>query len=124
MNAAARRLMGTAALLIALATIFGAFAAHGLKSSLSAGQQQTLQTAVHYQFFNALGLFGIGLLRLRPESPVQLTRAGVLIAAGVVIFSGSLYALVLGAPTFLGTITPVGGVCMIAGWLWLAFQLL
>jgi uncharacterized membrane protein YgdD (TMEM256/DUF423 family) len=123
-NAAARRLISTAALLIALATIIGAFGAHALKATLSIEHQQTLQTAVHYQFFNALGLLGIGLLRLQPEAPANLTRAGILIAAGVVIFSGSLYALVLGAPSLVGAITPIGGVCMISGWLWLALQLL
>ena len=124
MNAAARRFIGFAALLIAIATIMGAFGAHALKATLSTEYYQTLQTAVHYQFFNALGLFGIGLLRLRPEAPAALSRAGVLIAVGVVIFCGSLYALVLGAPTLIGAITPVGGVCMIAGWLWLALQIL
>jgi uncharacterized membrane protein YgdD (TMEM256/DUF423 family) len=123
-NVSARRLIGAAAVLIALATIIGAFGAHALKATLNAAHQQTLQTAVHYQFFNALGLFGIGLLRLQPQAPANLTRAGILIAVGVVIFSGSLYALVLGAPALVGAITPIGGVCMIAGWLWLALQLL
>jgi uncharacterized membrane protein YgdD (TMEM256/DUF423 family) len=122
-NTAARRLIGTAVWLLALATIMGAFGAHAFKATLSVPHQQTLQTAVHYQFFNALGLFGIGLLRLQPAAPAAVARAGALIAVGVVIFSGSLYALVLGAPTFIGAITPVGGVCLIAGWLWLAFQL-
>jgi uncharacterized membrane protein YgdD (TMEM256/DUF423 family) len=124
MNRAARRLLGVAALLIALATIIGAFGAHALKSRLSADQLQTLQTGVHYQFFNALGLFGIGLLQLRPEVPARVARAGVLIAIGVLVFSGSLYALALGAPRMLGAIAPIGGLCMIAGWLWLCWQLL
>jgi uncharacterized membrane protein YgdD (TMEM256/DUF423 family) len=123
MSTVARRLIAFAALLIALATIMGAFGAHALKATLSAEHYQTLQTAVHYQFFNALGLFGIGLLRLRPEAPAAMVRAGLLIAAGVVIFSGSLYALALGAPTIVGATTPVGGVCLIVGWLWLALQL-
>lgn len=123
MNVAARRLMAVAAWLIALATLMGAFGAHALKSRISAELLQTLQTGVHYQFFNALGLFGIGLLALRPEAPVRALRAGVLITIGVVIFSGSLYALALGAPRMVGAITPVGGVCMIAGWLWFAWQM-
>ena len=123
MNRTARRFIACAALLIAIATIMGAFGAHALKSTLSAEHLQTLHTAVYYQFFNALGLFGIGLLCARPEAPAGVARPGVLITAGVVTFSGSLYALALGAPHIVGAITPIGGVCMIAGWLWLALTI-
>jgi uncharacterized membrane protein YgdD (TMEM256/DUF423 family) len=124
MNRSARRCIGIAALLIALATIMGAFGAHALKDTLSVERYQVLQTAVHYQFFHALGLLGLGVLLLQPGAPSGLSRAGVLIGAGILIFCGSLYALVFGAPSLVGAITPIGGLCLIAGWLMVAVQLL
>lgn len=120
----AQRWIGIAALLIALATIMGAFGAHALKASLSVERYQVLQTAVHYQFFHALGLLGLGVFMLQPGAPAGLSRAGGLISAGILIFCGSLYALVLGAPELAGAITPIGGLCLIAGWLMVAVQLL
>jgi uncharacterized membrane protein YgdD (TMEM256/DUF423 family) len=120
-----RRLLGVAALLMALATIAGAFGAHALRAILSAAQLQTLQTGVHYQFFNALGLLALGLwLQLGRTPATAVARAGWLIAVGILIFSGSLYALALGAPSTVGAVTPIGGLCMIAGWLWVAFLFL
>jgi uncharacterized membrane protein YgdD (TMEM256/DUF423 family) len=124
MNRSAQRWIGIAALLIALATIIGAFGAHALKDTLSAERYQVLQTAVHYQFFHALGLLGLGVLLLQPGAPSGLSRAGALISAGILIFCGSLYALVSGAPSLVGAITPIGGLCLIAGWLMVAVQLL
>ncbi len=76
---------------------------------------EVLQTAVHYQFFHALGLLGIGLLLDRTPA-AALTAAGWLVFAGVVLFSGSLYALLAGAPHLIGLLTPIGGVALIAGW--------
>jgi len=80
-------------------------------------------TAVRYQFFQALGLLGVGLtLRIldagaaMPRAAVLVRTAAVLIATGVVLFSGSLYALALGAPRTLGLLTPLGGLAWIAAW--------
>ena len=80
-------------------------------------------TAVRYQFFQALGLLGVGLaLRVldagaaMPRAAVLVRTAAVLIATGVVLFSGSLYALALGAPRTLGLLTPLGGLAWIAAW--------
>ena len=112
----ARRLCMLAALLLALATATGALAAHALRTRLDAQQSGLLQTAVYYQFFHALGLLGIGLLadRLRSRC-IQLS--GWLVFAGVVLFSGSLYLLLAGVPRWLGVLTPLGGACLIAGWI-------
>jgi uncharacterized membrane protein YgdD (TMEM256/DUF423 family) len=89
--------------------------AHALKPRLSLDSYEVLQTAVHYQFFHALGLMAIGLLSDRV--PVQLLRlAGWLVLIGVLLFSGSLYLLVAGAPRVLGLLTPIGGLALIAGW--------
>jgi uncharacterized membrane protein YgdD (TMEM256/DUF423 family) len=115
MQSAGRRFCLFAALLLVLATVIGALSAHALKPRLSPDSYEVLQTAVHYQFFHALGLMGIGLLSDRV--PVQLLRlAGWLVLIGVLLFSGSLYLLVAGAPRVLGLLTPIGGLALIAGW--------
>jgi uncharacterized membrane protein YgdD (TMEM256/DUF423 family) len=103
------------ALLMALATAVGALAAHALHSRLSPEHYGVLQTAVLYQFVNALGLLVIGVLAARPAHRT-LPVAGDLLLAGVLLFCGSLYLLLCGAPRWLGVLTPIGGMCLIAGW--------
>ncbi|WP_341303961.1 DUF423 domain-containing protein [Pseudomonas sp. TMP25] len=94
----------------------GAFAAHGLKDQLTPAYLAVFQTGAHYQLVHALALFGVGLLALqRPSRAVN--AAGALFAVGVLLFSGSLYALTLSGITALGIITPFGGVAFLAGWL-------
>jgi uncharacterized membrane protein YgdD (TMEM256/DUF423 family) len=78
------------------------------------------ETAVRYQFFHALGLLAVGLL-LREQPSAALRAAAALIVAGVLLFSGSLYALALGAGRILGVLTPLGGLSWIAGWLLFAY---
>ena len=78
------------------------------------------ETAVRYQFFQALGLLGIGLA-LRSLDVEALRLAALLSLAGVVLFCGSLYALSLGAPRSLGVLTPFGGLAWIASWLLFAW---
>lgn len=122
MSMMARRLLMAAALLVALATVAGAFGAHALKGVLSPERMSTYQTAVQYQFFHAAGLFSLGLLANRyPHRLIHV--AGALLLAGILIFSGSLYLIVAGAPSWLGAITPVGGLLMIAAWLVAALAL-
>ncbi len=110
-----RRTLALAGLLLALATISGAFGAHGLRASLPADRLEVYETAVRYHFFNALGLLGIGLA-LRSVDALLLRWSAVLVLTGVVLFSGSLYALTFGAPRALGVVTPIGGLALIAGW--------
>ena len=95
--------------------MFGAFGAHALKAQLSPDRLQVYETAVRYHFFHALGLLGIGLT-LRFVDVATVRWAAVLVIAGIVLFSGSLYALTFGAPRLLGIVTPVGGLALIAGW--------
>jgi len=122
MHPPARRLCQLAALLLALATIIGALGAHGLKPRLSADHFEVLQTAVHYQFFQSLGLLALALLLDRyPQRTLQL--AGWLLFAGVVLFCGSLYAILAGAPRLVGVLTPLGGVAMISAWCLTAWSL-
>ena len=123
MTAAASRIGALAALLLALATIVGALGAHTLKGRLGADQYDVLQTAVHYQFFHALGLLGLALLLDRMPG-TSLGAAVWLLFAGIVLFCGSLYALIAGAPRLIGVLTPLGGLALIVSWCWVAWVLI
>ena len=105
----------------AIAVAFGAFGAHALKEKLSEHYLAIWETAVQYQMFHALALLAIGIL-MSPSlfgSMTQLSWAGYLILAGIIIFSGSLYVLSLSGIGILGAVTPIGGVAFIAGWIML-----
>lgn len=117
-----RRTLAIAGILMALATIFGAFGAHALKSHLSQDRLQVYETAVRYHFFHALGLLALGVL-MRSMDASLLRNAATLILVGIVLFSGSLYLLTFGAPRFLGVVTPIGGLALIAGWALFAWTL-
>jgi uncharacterized membrane protein YgdD (TMEM256/DUF423 family) len=109
------RTLAIAGILIALATVFGAFGAHALKAHVSPDRLQVYETAVRYHYYHALGLLGIGLA-LRSIDSGPLRWAAMLVAIGIVLFCGSLYALTFGAPRLTGIVTPFGGVALIAGW--------
>lgn len=100
---------------MSVATVVGALGAHALKGTITPEQISTLLTAVQYQFLHALGLLIIGIMALQVKSR-GLNAAGGLILGGIVLFSGSLYLLVCGAPRWVGVLTPIGGTCQIAGW--------
>jgi uncharacterized membrane protein YgdD (TMEM256/DUF423 family) len=100
-----------------LAVAFGAFGAHGLKAILSPEMLVVYKTAVTYQMWHALGLGLIALLINTQQSSRLLHYAGWLMFAGILLFSGSLYALSLSGLKWLGMITPLGGVCFLAAWL-------
>ncbi|CAM3953624.1 UPF0382 membrane protein [Pseudomonas reidholzensis] len=94
----------------------GAFAAHGLKNRLSAEYLAIFHTGVTYQLVHALAIFGVALLAA--HLPGRLIGwAGGLFAVGILLFSGSLYLLTLSGVGKLGMITPIGGLCFLAGWL-------
>jgi uncharacterized membrane protein YgdD (TMEM256/DUF423 family) len=106
------------ALLAALGILLGAFGAHGLRAALSPEALGWWQTGVQYQMWQATGLVAIGAARLPG------TRLSVwLLALGTLVFSGSLYLLALTGARWLGMVTPVGGVLMIAGWVCFAIGL-
>ena len=111
--------IGIAAINMAVAVALGAFGAHGLKDIASAQQLEWWHTATLYLFIHALGLLLVGLL-IRLKYITQTTAW--LLQIGIIIFSGSLYAMTLGAPLWFGAVTPIGGVLMIIGWLWLALS--
>jgi len=114
-DGAGRRARVAGAVLMALATAIGALGAHALKPRLAPDRYAVLQTALQYQFLNALGLLLVGAL-LAQRSGRGLRAAADLMLAGVVLFSGSLYLLLAGAPRLLGVLTPLGGLCLIAAW--------
>ena len=114
------RTLAIAGLLLALANACGAFGAHTLRGHLQPERLQVWETAVRYQFFQALGLIGVGLT-LRAVDTGMLRTAAALIVAGVALFCGSLYALSLGAPRAIGVLTPLGGLAWIGGWLLFAW---
>jgi uncharacterized membrane protein YgdD (TMEM256/DUF423 family) len=103
-----------------LAVVLGAFGAHALKAKLTPDLLQTFELAARYQMYHALALLAVGLLGTRVDS-TSLQIAGVAIFAGSLVFSGSLYALVLTQERWLGMITPIGGLSMIIGWFTLAY---
>jgi uncharacterized membrane protein YgdD (TMEM256/DUF423 family) len=102
-----------------LAVAAGAFGAHALRERLPADMLQVFQTAVTYQMYHALALVGVGILlaRFSVDGSVWLTAAGWLFVLGTALFSGSLYLLSLSGTTWLGAITPLGGVAFLLGWL-------
>lgn len=98
----------------ALAVATGAFGAHGLEDKVTPERLATWETAARYHLAHALAL---GLVAAHPATP---RVAGVLFTAGIALFAGSLYLLVLLDKGWLGAITPLGGLCLIAGWVALA----
>ncbi|WP_010630674.1 DUF423 domain-containing protein [Sporolactobacillus vineae] len=108
----------TGALLAFLSVAFGAFGAHILKSHLSAQALSVYETGVQYQMYHSLGLILFGLLALTVlhGSASLLSWAGGLMILGIVLFSGSLYALSISGIRLLGIITPFGGVAFLAAW--------
>ena len=113
-------LLGSLNALIGVA--LGAFGAHGLKTKVAPDMLTVWNTAVQYHLIHALGLLLIGILyHLMPDAPLIKT-AGWSILLGIILFSGSLYALVLTGIKPLGIITPFGGVAFLLGWLLIAIS--
>lgn len=100
----------------ALAVGLGAFGAHGLEGTLSDKMMSNYQTGVQYQMFHTLGILIVGTLAAYTGDSSALTWSGWLLLFGIVIFSGSLYVMALTGMTWLGAITPIGGVSFIIGW--------
>jgi uncharacterized membrane protein YgdD (TMEM256/DUF423 family) len=97
------------------AVVIGAFGAHGLKARLSPESLAIYQTGVQYHFYHALGLILVGLTMLHLQS-AALRASGWLMAAGILLFSGSLYALALSGQKWLGAVAPLGGTAFILAW--------
>lgn len=105
----------------AAAVAAGAFGAHALRDALEAAQRETFETAARYHLVHSLALAAVAVLAARAPGDRAVDAAGWLFALGIVVFSGSLYALVLSGVRWLGAVTPIGGVLLIGGWLALAW---
>jgi uncharacterized membrane protein YgdD (TMEM256/DUF423 family) len=113
------------AILLALAVIIGAFGAHALQGRLDAYLKGVYETGVMYHFFHALGLLVVSFLpRIGALSAPRAGWVCALLLTGVVLFSGSLYALAISGVRMLGAVTPFGGLAFIAAWVLLAYWLL
>jgi len=108
--------------LAALAVVIGAFGAHIIKDRVSQNDLRIFETGVKYQFYHALGIILIGILGFH-YNPADLESSSRFMVAGIGIFSGSLYALVLTGNRWLGAITPIGGICFIIGWILLFIKI-
>ena len=113
-----RLLVGSGALLMALAVALGAYSAHATKGAAHPEAARLLQTAVLYQLVHALGIVIAGVLARGNPTP-WIAAAGLLHLAGIVLFCGSLWVLALAARS-LGIAAPAGGLCFIAGWIAMA----
>ncbi|BBI32314.1 DUF423 domain-containing protein [Cohnella abietis] len=110
------------ALTAMLSVVLGAFGAHMLEDRLSADAMDVFDTAVQYHMFHAVGILLIALLMDRVPSQKLAIWAARLLLIGIIIFSGSLYALAFSGLKILGAITPIGGVAFIAGWICMAIS--
>lgn len=119
----------------AIAVVLGAFGAHAVRERLGPQMLAVLETGVRYQMFHALAMLAVGLLERRTSteggeewgrarSSSLLASSGALFVAGTLLFSGSLYLLTLTGARWLGSVTALGGICFLGGWLLLALAVI
>lgn len=113
-----------AGLLGMLGVAAGAFGAHGLRDRVGARELEIWHTGAHYQQLHAVVLLAVALWAMAAQARGEAVGlhgvAMALFVAGVLVFSGTLYAMTLGGPRVLGAVTPLGGLCLLAGWLTIA----
>ena len=107
-----------------LVVLIGAFGAHGLKARLTVENMAVFQTGVQYHFYHAVGLILLGLIALQIPITPDLRWSGWLMLVGIILFSGSLYALSITNIRWLGMITPFGGMAFIIAWLLLTIGIM
>lgn len=107
-----------------LVVLIGAFGAHGLKARLTAENMAIFQTGVQYHFYHAVGLILVGLIAWHIPTSPYLRWSAWLMITGIILFSGSLYALSITNIRWLGMITPVGGMAFIIAWLLLSIGII
>ena len=112
-----RTLWIAGAAMAGLSVAIGAFGAHALRARLEPARLATFETAVQYHMLHAVALLAVAALMGRVQSQQLLLLSGGLFTAGIFLFSGSLYALAITGITWLGAITPLGGLAFIGGWL-------
>jgi uncharacterized membrane protein YgdD (TMEM256/DUF423 family) len=110
--------------LAGLAVVLGAFAAHALKNKLNVYELQVFETAVRYQMYHSFALIVLGISQSFLGSSAWTMWSGYCFSLGTFLFSGSLYLLVMSSMKWLGMITPLGGLNLIAGWVLLGISFL
>jgi len=124
LNNNSKKFLAIASFMMALSIALGAFGAHGLKSIVTDSMLKIYNTGIQYQFYNTLGLFIVAfLINFKPDSK-KLRLSAWLIIIGMIIFSFSVYALVVLNLPILGAITPIGGTLLIIAWLVVTYSLL
>ena len=108
------------ALVLFAATVLGAYGTHGVQGVMDAASWSAYEVAVDYQFYHGLGIIAAGILADRFPDSRSIAWSGWVLLAGIVGFSGSIYATTFGAPDAVGALAPLGGLAMMAGWLLLA----
>lgn len=124
MESAARFSLLSGSIAMLFAVLLGAFGAHGLKSRLSPELMAAYKTGVEYQAYHALGLLLLGILIQQFPAVNGLKYASWLMLGGIVLFSGSFYALALSGLRPLGMVTPLGGLAFLLAWALAAWSLL
>ena len=120
-----RLFFGLGALFGGLGVALGAFGAHALRATLSTQDLATFEIGVRYQMYHALALLAVGWAAARWPGHTSLTVSGWAFVLGILVFSGSLYVLVLTGHRWLGAVTPLGGLALMVGWAllaWTAFR--
>jgi uncharacterized membrane protein YgdD (TMEM256/DUF423 family) len=117
-----RLFAGLASVLALLAVALGAFGAHGLRARVTPADLEIFETAARYHMYHAIALFAVAWVAFRWPGGATHT-AGWLFVGGILVFSGSLYLLVLTGQRWLGAVTPIGGLLLLAGWGLLAWRI-
>jgi uncharacterized membrane protein YgdD (TMEM256/DUF423 family) len=107
----------------AISVLMGAFGAHALKERIPAHLLEVFETAARYQMYHSLALIAVGLLSLRVDN-LAIRIAGIAFIVGVLGFSGSLYGYVFTQNRSFAMVTPIGGLCFVAGWLLTAWAVI
>jgi uncharacterized membrane protein YgdD (TMEM256/DUF423 family) len=107
-----------------LVIVFGAFGAHALKARIPPETMEIYQTGIQYHFYHAIGLFIIAFVALHLPKSGYVKWCGWMMLVGIILFSGSLYAISLGGMRWLGMITPIGGTAFVIAWALLAIGIL
>ena len=116
MAAGARVFLAIGGVAALLAVALGAFGAHALKNRIPAEMLAVWHTGVEYHVYHALGLLAVGIVAAQLPDSTLLKWSGWLMLAGILLFSGSLYALALSGERWLGAVTPIGGLAFLAAW--------
>ena len=117
-------LIAIGALVLFAATVLGAYGTHGVQGVVDAASWSAYEVAVDYQFYHGLGIIAAGILADRFPDSRLIAWSGWVLLAGIVGFSGSIYATTFGAPDAVGALAPLGGLAIMAGWLLLALGVL